>query len=579
MGKGSKNSLVTGSGKTTAWTGPHLIGSKIGARELFNLPNGSYGGLGDGTGGGGSIIGLIARAFGFIGDGPLSVEGVDTGLSATTALQLLLYRSGAYDATSFIAGLDPPSAPTIAEHSTDVSTTNFGTTSAVYWFVRSATGGRSRKSPVSNVTTVSGKKVRFTVSGADLTAAAAMGADRIGVGVPQWGFGSTGPHFMYPINSGGEFAITDLTTVDGVANSLELDWASSELQGQDLAPLDDDPPPEAVFAAALEDVIAVIGAFGDLDDGVSLDSPGTVIAVSLRIYIESFPADQFLFLPGAPRGVVQRPSQGFDYIGGADYMCALSYTGADPPLALQTIWDSTGIASQGNMFAGEGGRLHVFSHGGPIRIGRLGEPETAWADSVVDDMRVWIARDVAGGWDDINKLAVFFHHKEAHAYSYPLNKWCSRLDFSTVFSANEIVSSCVTVEGVLYFSTRDTVTPSNPMKLYTLHGGNGTEYISHLADIQAKGYASELLQLEILLRGDNTGNPVTVKMYKNGDRTTPVRSRNFTLPKTGSQFLRTWRPNLKGARSFSVSVSQQSTGGDCGVDLITLSGEPSDTVI
>jgi hypothetical protein len=383
---------------------------------------------------------------------------------------------------------------------------------------------------------------------------------------------------MYPINSGGEFAISDLTTVDGVADSLELDWASSELQGQDLAPLDDDPPPEAVFAAALEDVVAVIGAFGDLDDGVSLESPGTVIAVSLRIYIESYPADQFLYLPGAPVGVVQRPSQGFDYIGGKDFMCALSYTGADPPLALQTIWDSTGIAAQGNMFAGEGGRLYCFSNGGPIRIGRLGEPETSWAQEVVDDMREWTPEDVVGGWDDQYKLAVFFHHQEARAYNTQLEKWCPPLKFDEVFDENEIVAAAVTVEGQLYFSTRNTVAPSDPMKLYTMHGGDGTLYVSRLAEVQAKGYASELLQLEILLRGDNTSNLVTVEIYKNNE-STPSRSREFTLPSTGGQYLQAWRPNLKGARSYSVSVSQQSEGGDAGVDLVTVLGEVSDVVL
>lgn len=575
LGRGSKNLLTTGAGKSNAWSGPEIVTGKIGARELFNLPSGSYGGLGDGDGGGGSIIGLIARAIGFIGDGPLSVDGVDTGLLATTSLQLLLYRSGAYEASAYIAGLDPPSAPTIAEHSTNVSTTNFGTTSAVIWFVRSATGGRSRKSAVSNLITVSGKKVRLTVEAADLVAAAAMGADRIGVGVTEWGFGSTGPHFMYPINSGGEFAITDLTTVDGVANSLELDWASAELQGQDLAPLSDDPPPEAVFAAALEDSIAVIGAFGDLDDGVSLDEPGTVIAVSLKVYIESFPADQFLFLPGAPRGVIQRPSQGFDFIGGADFMCALTYTGADPPMALQTIWDSTGITAQGNMFIGEGGRLYVFSNGSPIRLGREGEPETEWAKDVVEDMKNWDARFVVGGWDDKNKLDVFFHKQEARAYSPQLDRWSPKLDFSEVFSTNEVVCAAVTVEGVLYFATRDTVATTDTLKLYTLHGGEGTMYVAHFAEVQAKGYRNDCLQVEVMVRSDSN-NPVTLKMYQNGDTDNPVRTREFPVEE-GRHYL-TWRPNLKGVRSFSVSVSQQSEGGDCGADLVTVSGEGNEVV-
>lgn len=575
MARGSKNILLTGSGKTLAHSGVLVQGGKVGARQLFNLPNGSYAGLGNGAGGGGSIIGLLAKAFGFIGSGALSITGAVTALSATTSLQLLLYRSGAYDATAYIAGLDPPGAPTIAEHSTDVSTVDNGTTSTRFHFVRSATGGRSRSGPASNVITVTGKKVVFTVSASDLTVATAMGYDRIGIDVTQWGFGSTGPHYELI-----EIAISALSTVDGIAHSYELEWASSELQGKSLAPIEDDPPPEAAFGAALEDAVAVIGAYGDLVAGVSLADPGTVIAVSLKTFIESFPADYLLYLPGSPVGVLPRPSDGFAFIWGLDFLCALTYTGATPPMSLQTIWDGTGGTAQGNFFVGKGGRLVAFTgQRGIVRIGEKGEPESAWAKDVADETAGWTPQDVVGGWDDEYQLEVFFHHRTALAFNTQIERWCAVLDLSDRLSTNEVVAAAVTVGGKLYFSTRDTVTPSNPSKLYSFHGGSGTAWEIKFPEVQAQGFADEIMLVDTLIRLDNTSNPVTQKIFTNGNTTTAKATRTFQPSQTGKQHLRPWRTNVRGARSYCTSLSQQATGGDAGVDAVELQGVASGVIL
>jgi hypothetical protein len=573
LAPGSKNLLLVGTGKSLAWSGAALQASKVGGREMFNLPTGGFAGLGNGAGGGGSIVGLIARAIALIGSGPLTIDGVTTAISATTALQLLLYHSGAYDATAFVAGLDPPGAPTVAEHSANASTTNNGTTSARIHFVRSATGGRSRMGPVSNVITVTGKTVVLSVDAADLVVAAAMGYDRIGVDLVQWGFGATGPHYTFT-----EVAISSLATIDGHANSVELEWSSAELQGKDLGPIEDDPPPDGVFAVALEDVLAVIGAYGDLASGVSLANPGTAIAVSLKTFIESFPADYLLYMPGAPKGVLPRPSDGFAYVGGPDFMCALSYTGATPPLSLQTIWDGTGISAPGNMFLGKGGRLVVFTgQKGMCRIGEKGEPENSWSAPIADEVSAWTPEFVVGGWDDQYQLEVFFHRRSALAYNTRLDRWCAPLDLSTLLGANEVVCAAVTVAGRLYFATRDTVSTGSAVKVYTLHGGSGSTYTAKLAWVMSGSEADELLQLAIKLRSDNAARPVTVKVYGNDDETAPVLNVTRTLPRAGLQKL-TLLPNLRGLGSYKVEVSQQSDGGDTGLDFVACKGVTSGVV-
>jgi hypothetical protein len=575
MAPGSNNILLVGAGKAVAHSGIAII-SAVGSRAMFQIPDGGYAGLGDGvTAGIGTVLGIIAKAIGFIGQGNLVTNGVSRVVSASTALQILLYKSGSYSGAGtgpYTAGLSQPTAPTIAQHSTNTSTTNSGTASAVIWFVRSATGGRSRKSAPSNVLVVDGKTVRLTVDASDLTTASALGYDRIGVGVTQWGFGATGPE--YAINSnGGEYAISSLTTVDGTANSLELQWSSAGLVGNMLAPVDDYPPPAAVFGAGLEDTLAMIGAYGDVTSGVTAATPGTVVAVSLPVFIESFPPDNLLFLPEAPTGVLPRASDGFAFVGCKNSMHALTYTGGSPALSLQTVWATTGVAHQGAMFLGEAGRLYIHSYGkrGLIRIGAKGEPETAWASDVADEVSTWNPADVYGGWDNDFQLAVFCHGRTILCFNTQLERWCAPITITGAITTDEVICGTVTVGGTLYIATRNTATPATALKLWTLHGGSGTTYEIYTQWEVSEAQADEVFQLDMMLRADSTLTDVTTKIFMNGDRTTAKATKTFTLTSTGLQHL-TWRPNVRGAKSRCLYFSHKSSGGDAGLEGIRVRG-------
>lgn len=581
MAAGSSNVLLTGSGRSVAYSGIATFAG-TGSRALFQIPDGGFAGLGNGaTNGIGTVFGIIAKAIGYIGQGLLVINGTSRAVNASTALQILLYKSGSYSGAGtgpFAAGLSQPTAPTIAEHSTNTSTTNSGTTSAVIWFVRSATGGRSRKSAPSNVLVVDGKTVRLTVDAADLTTASTLGYDRIGVGVTQWGFGATGPE--YAINSnGGEYAISSLTTVDAVANSLELQWSTAGLVGNMLAPVDDYAPPAAVFAAALEDTLAVIGCYGDVASGVTATTPGTVIAVSLPVFIESFPPDNLLFLPEAPTGVLPRASDGFAFVGCKNSMHALTYTGGSPALSLQTVWATTGVAAQHNMFLAEGGRLYAFSYGkrGLVRIGAKGEPETEWAADVADEVATWTAAEVHGGWDNDYQLAVFCHGKTVLAYNTQLERWCAPISLAGSLTADEAVCGAVTVGGTLYIATRDTVTTASALKLWTLHGGSGSTYEVFTPWEVSPAYADELFRLDAMFRADTATPDVTLKVFTNGDRTTPKVTKTIDVSATGLQH-KTQRINVRGAKSYCLSFAHQSAGGDAGLEGIRVSGVRSQVV-
>lgn len=566
LGPGSKNLSFTGDGRAQCYKGPVLINSVNGSRILFNAIDNGYVGLGTATVAGiGNVISLIGRALGYIGSGELFINGVTRSVSASTALQMLLYRSGSYTGAGtgpFAFGMDPPTAPTLANTPT-ASTIMAGTYSTVHWFVRSATGGRSRRSTPSAVIVNTGFKMRHTVAGADLTYASSVGADRIGIGATAAGFGSTGPHYEER-----EIAISSLTTVDGVANSVELEWADPSLVGKDLAPILDYPPPAAPFACAIEDVVAVIGCYGDTVSGVSTASPGTAIAVSLPVFIESFPPDSLLFLPGPPKGVLSRAADGFVFVGGDGYVAALLYTGGKNPLSLRVIWPTTGIANPNGWFLGEGGRLYAATgKRGLVRIDEKGEPDTEWAKDVTDDTAGWTMANVIGGFDAEHQKDVFGHSQTLLAFNPQREKWDTPVDLSSKIQG--ALCACVPVAGGLLLAANDGAT----IRLYTFNSGTGMTWEAygqiHLSsDVQAL-----LFQAEIACRFDTTNN-LSFVVYRNGD-SSPIVSTVITPSRTGRLHLPTQKPNARGVKSHQVYLSQASSGGDCGPDRVIIKGQGS----
>jgi len=560
---GSKNLMFLGKGRSQAFKGPAIVGGVSSSRLLFNAIDGGYAGLGNATTAGiGNVFGLIARALGFIGSGQLYINGADRSVSASTALQILLYVSGSYSGAGtgpFTAGIVAPTAPTLAV-TPNASTVMAGTYSAVIWLVRGATGGRSRRSTPSAVIVNSGFKMRVTIAGADLTYAASVGADRIGIGVTAAGFGATGPHFEER-----EIAISSLTTVDGVPNSVELEWSDGSLVGKDLAPILDFPPPAGTFGAAIEDVVAVIGCYGDTVAGVSTTSPGTAIAVSLPIFIESFPPDNLLFLPAPPKAVLSRAADGFVFIGGEGYVAALLYTGGKNPLSLRVLWPTTGIAGPNSWFLGEGGRLYAASgKRGLVRINESGEPDTTFAEDIVDDTASWTMANVVGGYDAEHNRDVFGHAQVLYCFNPQREKWDAPIDISGKVTGN--LCACVPVSGGLLLATNDGAT----MRLYTFNSSTGMTWEVYSITELSPQIQAQIFAAEIAGRFDTTNN-VTFKIFTNGD-TLAALSKTITPARTGRLHLPTQKPNVRGAKSYQVYLAQTAGTGDAGPDRVRLQG-------
>lgn len=568
LGKNSVNALTSGKGKVTAHRGALLIASVDGGKVMMNAGQ-AYASLGTGaTTGLGNVFRVLAALF-FIGTGLLRYEGVSLATSASSTLQLLLLRNGVFTPSAlrgpWQAGLAQPSAPTVAVRTTPgagFSGKLKGVYSIVIWRIRSATGTRSIKSPQSLTFTANVQTVRVT-----FPSLSTNGDDRWGIGVTQAGFGLTGPHYELT-----EVADSALTTIDGIARSYEFEWADADLVGQDLAPIDSFPPPQAIFGGVLNDVTFVDGAYGDLVDGVSATSPGSAISISLPLFPEEYPPDFILFPVEPPTGLIG-VADGYYLRFGKRSLTAITYTGGEPPLSLQTLWSNTGIENPNNACIAGGGRLHCFS-GKPIRMGENGEPDSSFATEVSDLFDTWTQANVVVGFDSENQYVCFMHGTTIVPYHEPSDEWSAPLSISGQVIGN--IVSCVTVDRKLRIACSD----GTDIKLYYFNAGTGSTIEVWTPDMESQGASDSLFCIEGSWRTDNITNPLVLKIFTNGDDTTPKKTYNITLTKTGLNLLKGLQPNVTNAKSYRVSLAQLTSGGsDVGPEMLTIKGESSGITI
>lgn len=639
MAEGSKNALITGMGKPTAFKGMSLQSGKSGSRYLSQAGD-KYAGLGafGDASGKGSVLRVMAGLF-YSGIGTVFYDGVSLSATASSILQLKLLVSGVWG-TTYQAGLSQPSAPTIATRTTlgtgFTGKLKSGTYSVKIYKIRTATGARSNASPVSNFAVAVesnsiGQSLRVTFPAADQN-----GGDRWGVCVTPRNFGTTGPYFLLQeiaeadirrtlsgnvtvnntdntldcptgafsaadigryisitngvttlettiasINSATSVELTDpatfttttatavisMSTLDGVPFSYEIEWTDGDLVGKPLAPVESSPPPACVFAGALGNSVFVDGCYGDTQSGVSATAPGTVIACSLPLRPEEFPGDWLAFPPDAPTALL-RGGDGYYYRFGANSLGVIAYTGGDPPITYQLLWGTTGISYAHNAVVAEGGRLYAKTGSkGLVRIGANAEFESLWATPILDDIEGWNDADTVLGWDENSSNVVIMNNLTALPFNSTLEKWGAPIDLTGLVTGK--VLSAATYLGSLYISCLNTA--GSAITLYRFNVGSGTVMEIHTDWHFAEAETDYIRRIKVKGRFDATNN-VTLKVFKNLDKTTPVLNVTLT-PTIGSPVeLPDFAGLIPDLKSFCVSVSQTNAGGDMGFEMITVEG-------
>lgn len=443
--EGSRNQIVQGGGPDAGsfvvpWQGLAGQGDNTGSRLMRQILQ-TWGGLKDRFVGAtlieakGSFFSDIGKSLWFIGAGTPNIEGVPIGegIFASTELQVSIAVNGVYSAaTTYDAGLPQPSTPDIGI----IATPGFGFTGLIEGPIsckiarlRLTTGARSIASETSAVVNPQKKTVRVTFP------LPAQGQDYWAVFFTQSGFGGVGLHYRVAYQGSLDVAESTVAAgiIDGIARSLEFDFKDGDLIPEE-AYIDDYPPPAGTHAVRLANVMCVLGAYGDSTAPVTAEDPGSVGAISLPNFYESYKPRYLVYFPEQVVDVLARPTDEYAYVGHRNCVTALQYVGVQdgPAVAVSMVWPDIGIAKPHN-WCQVHGLLYAFqAKGGPVRMLPDGSPDYSFAAPVRRYMRDWTIEDTIVGPHPDSLSVVYFNGREALSWSLQANKWSPPCFFEDV---------------------------------------------------------------------------------------------------------------------------------------------------
>lgn len=558
MAAGSENAFLTGAGKVVNHRGSTRRAGVKGGFVMQNVAEtfASLGQTSDITAYG-SVMNVFAALF-YIGKGLVRLAGSSLLTNASATLSLLIKHNGSYtDAGSgpFQAGLSPPSAPIIRAVDPPGGMTGkvTGTVSVTIWRIRSTTGAVSNQSPVSNIVTANAQSISIQFPLLD-----ANGQDAWGIGVTKQIEGRTGSHFAYA-----EIMDTDLDNM----RAYVVEWRDGDLVGREFAPSRSFPPPvSALFAGTLQDVLFVDGAYGDSRGGIG-NVVGTAICPSEPGQPEAFSPDTAIFTSDTPTALLKGDRLYWRF--GRNTLHAITYLGGTKPIAVESVWDGTGIQFQNQACIGEGGRLYLWpSTRGLLRMGQDGLPEGTFAAAISDDLAACTdASKRVLGTDGISQTLCACYEKNIWPYFTSLGKWGSRLTFPTN------IRSAVTENNQLVLCDEND-------DLWNFGIGLGSTAKIRTPWKPSSGGLDTVAAIITAVRADNTGN-ITINVYADGDETMPVSTFSVAPSRTGYSRLDTVWPNLNDCQSFQVEIIITSTTatGNAGLESVQVFGETHDYLV
>jgi len=512
LADGSRN-LLRLPGGFQVWKGLSSFGANTGSRLMRNV-GGTWGGLKDigSLQAKGSLFQDIGRSLWFIGAGQVSIEGADlVGITASTSLKVSLSVNGAYSAaTTYVAGLPQPSAPDIgipASIGTGLTGNIKGPVSTKIARLRLSTGARSVSSPTSAVADPQNQTVRVTFP------LPSTGQDYWAVFFTQSGFGGVGLHYRAPFNGALDIpeSLVAASSVDGIPRSLEFDFKDGDLIPE-VAYIDDYVPPAGTHAVRLENVMVVLGAYADSTSPVSSTNPGTVGAVSLPNYYESYKPRHLVYFPEQIVDVMARPTDQFAYVGHRDCITALQYVGVQdgPAVAVTMVSPDIGIAKPHN-WCQVHGLLYVFpAQGGPVRMRRDGSWDYTFAADVRALMKDWSVEETIVGWHPDTLSVVYMNNGQGLSFSLQTEEWSAICNF-TDGGVSGTALSCTSTAGQLVVSIID---PNGTHIAYAWHEGATSMPISVFTQWQKSLRPITVMELSAGFEADRS-SPLLYSVHRN----------------------------------------------------------------
>lgn len=359
--------------------------------------------------------------------------------------------------------------------------------------------------------------------------------------------------------------------VGGTARSTVIEWRDGDLINKGFAPTRDFPPPAALFAGTLEDVLFVDGAYADAVSGTSSTVRGTGLAPSEPGRPESFSPDTVIFTNDTPTALLR--GDGVYWRFGRNSLHTIQYLGGSKPLSMESVWEGTGIQYQNQACLGEGGRLYLWpANRGLLRMDVTGLPEGQFATAISEDLAACadpLKRVL--GWDGISQVLAVCYEKKVWPYFTSLGKWGSPINLTASGIGN--IRSAVTENNQLILADDND-------DLWTWNVGNGSIMKVRTPWMVSAGAMDTVAAVLASVRADNTANPVVIDIFCDGNDVTPASTFSVTPSKTGYSRLPVVWPNLIDTESHQIQITTTSTtsSGDHGIENISSFGPSKSTL-
>ena len=362
------------------------------------------------------------------GSGTLTLtKGVQ--MSASTLLKVATGSVTSNWYTNFDqCGLAQPAAPTIAASSVIGSGYSGLITGAMSFKVAAI---RNRSLAGSNLTDVNApsKSIASTTSAVVAVTnntiqitfpSAVTGQTHWAVFGTKQGFGGTGVHYRvgYRTSSGAGatwiWGIPETTVNAAPGRTLEFDFKDGDLYPEE-AWLYDYPPPAGTHFVRLQNIGIVFGCYS-----------GTIAAVSLPNFFESYNPRHLLYFPEPVVGVLHRQIDDFAYVACRNSIHAVQYVGFrgddTPSATITTILPEVGIAKQCNWAAGAGFIAAWIEGAGPVLISGEGDIDYDFGKEVAGFTASWDTSTVVS-FNPSTRSFVFANAGKAVSFCIQSKAW------------------------------------------------------------------------------------------------------------------------------------------------------------
>jgi len=302
--------------------------------------------------------------------------------------------------------------------------------------------------------------------------------------------------------------------VDGIPRSLEFDFVTGDLVPE-VAYIDDYPPPAGTNAVRLENVMVVLGCYGDSTSSVSSSDPGTVGAVSLPNFYESYPPRFLVYFPESVVDVLSRPTDSYAYVGHKNSITAMQYVGIidGPAVQVNTITPDIGLPFAHNWCQFQG-LLYVYSAKGSLwRMTSDGSWDNSFANDIRELIQDFDPEDVVIGTHPQTMSLVLFYPGGSVSWNIQNGKW-SPEQFTSDTGIDGDPLSCATAQGELYVTLND----SGTQTAYKWDSGATEMPVTALTNWTDHSYPASIEEMLSTFDTDSE-KPIIFSVHRNGRKT------------------------------------------------------------